>query len=248
MIVEILVLQHEVPAVVAVLAAVRDDVADLPQVVLGRRREQETSAAAVDARDLWRRSRHPLSLPTAEAYPAAMRVIAGDLGGRRLVAPEGTDTRPTTDRVREAISNALASAGLIEGAVVADLFAGSGALGIEALSRGAARCVFVENDRRALSALEENLETLGLSDRSRVVRGDAVAAARSVDIDIAFADPPYDFSRWQELADAVTAEVLVAESGQSLGELSGWSAWREKRYSRTWVTFLDRATADDGRA
>ena len=81
---------------------------------------------------------------------AAMRVVAGELGGRRLVAPEGTSTRPTTDRVREAIFNSLGSAGVLEGAIVADLFAGSGAIGIEALSRGAERCVVVERARAAL--------------------------------------------------------------------------------------------------
>ncbi len=79
-----------------------------------------------------------------------MRVIAGEFGGRRLVTPEGTATRPTTDRVREAVFNSLGSAGLLEGALVVDLFAGSGAVGIEALSRGAERCVFVERDRAAL--------------------------------------------------------------------------------------------------
>ena len=78
-----------------------------------------------------------------------MRVVAGELGGRRLIAPAGTSTRPTTDRVREAIFNSLGSAGLLDGALVADLFAGSGAIGIEALSRGAERCVFVERDRTA---------------------------------------------------------------------------------------------------
>ena len=84
-----------------------------------------------------------------------MRVVAGELGGRKLVSPEGTSTRPTTDRAREAIFNALGSAGLIDGALVADLFAGTGAVGIEALSRGAAHCTFVERDRNALRALEE---------------------------------------------------------------------------------------------
>ncbi|MGA1345675.1 MAG: RsmD family RNA methyltransferase, partial [Ilumatobacteraceae bacterium] len=96
-----------------------------------------------------------------------MRVVAGELRGRRIVAPAGRDTRPTTDRVREAIFNALGSAGLVEGALVADLFAGSGALGIEALSRGAERCVFVETDRAALAALEQNLDHLGLRSRAR---------------------------------------------------------------------------------
>src|SRR6187401_3741608 len=100
-----------------------------------------------------------------------MRVVAGEFGGRRLVGPDGTATRPTTDRVREAIFNSLGSAGLLEGALVADLFAGSGALGIEALSRGAEHCVFVERDRVAVRAIDENIGTLGLRARARVVVG-----------------------------------------------------------------------------
>ena len=95
------------------------------------------------------------------------RVVAGELGGRRLVSPDGTSTRPTTDRVREAIFNSLGSAGLIEGALVADLYAGSGALGIEALSRGAEHCMFVERDRTALRALEANLDALDLGHGAR---------------------------------------------------------------------------------
>ena len=82
-----------------------------------------------------------------------MRVVAGELGGRKLVAPRGDTTRPTTDKVREAVFNSLAGMGVVEDAVVVDLYAGSGAMGIEALSRGAARCTFVERDRDALRAL-----------------------------------------------------------------------------------------------
>ena len=94
-----------------------------------------------------------------------MRVVAGELGGRRLVAPPGTDVRPTTDRVREAIFNSLGSLGVVEGAVVADLFAGSGAVGIEALSRGAAHCTFVENDRGPVTALRPHMGQLSRARR-----------------------------------------------------------------------------------
>ena len=87
-----------------------------------------------------------------------MRVVAGELGGRKLVAPDGDTTRPTTDKVREAVFNSLASMGVVEDAVVVDLYAGSGAMGIEALSRGAARCTFVERDRDALRALRANID------------------------------------------------------------------------------------------
>jgi 16S rRNA (guanine966-N2)-methyltransferase len=176
-----------------------------------------------------------------------MRVVAGELGGRRLVTPVGTSTRPTTDRVREAVFNSLGSAGLLAGALVADLFAGSGAIGIEALSRGAERCVFVERDRNALRALDDNLDALALRDRSKVVAADAVSAAATIDADIVFADPPYDFDDWALLLDRVRADLVVAESGSTIGPVDGWEATREKRYGRTWVTFLERrATVDVG--
>lgn len=174
-----------------------------------------------------------------------MRVVAGELGGRRLVAPAGTSTRPTTDRVREAVFNSLGSSGLLEGAVVADLFAGSGAIGIEALSRGAEHCVFVERDRTALRALDENLDTLDLRSRSKVVAADAVIAAATIDADIVFADPPYDFEDWDGLLGRVSADLVVAESGGPIAPVAGWTAIRERRYGRTRVTFLERQVSAD---
>jgi len=169
-----------------------------------------------------------------------MRVVAGELGGRRLVAPDGTSTRPTTDRVREAIFNSLGSAGVLDGALVADLFAGSGAIGIEALSRGAERCVFVERDRAALRALDQNLEALDLRDRSKVLSSDAMSVAASLDADIVFADPPYDFDAWEALLGRVSADLVVAESGATVRAPHGWTVTREKKYGRTRVTFLER--------
>ena len=160
------------------------------------------------------------------------------------MTPVGTSTRPTTDRVREAIFNSLGSAGLLEGALVADLFAGSGAIGIEALSRGADRCVFVERDRAALWALDDNLDALDLRERSKVLRSDAMSVAAGVDADIVFADPPYDFDAWEELLDRVTADLVVAESGASVAAPSGWSVIREKKYGRTRVTFLERTVGE----
>jgi 16S rRNA (guanine966-N2)-methyltransferase len=120
-----------------------------------------------------------------------MRVVAGVYGGRRLKAPPGRATRPTSDRVREALFSIL---GPIEGARVLDLYAGSGALGIEALSRGASEAVFVDSDARAVTAIESNLETVGA--RARVHRRDALkwleSAPRGEDaFDLVFADPPY---------------------------------------------------------
>jgi 16S rRNA (guanine966-N2)-methyltransferase len=123
-----------------------------------------------------------------------MRVIAGRLGGRRLRAPRGAHVRPTSDRVREAIFAMLAS---VEGAVVLDLFAGTGALGIEALSRDAGRATFVERDRATAGVLRENLEALGLGPDIAEVRAcdaiQALRAARERDekYDLVFIDPPY---------------------------------------------------------
>jgi 16S rRNA (guanine966-N2)-methyltransferase len=118
-----------------------------------------------------------------------VRVVAGDFRGRRLAAPRGARTRPTADRVREALFSIL---GEVSGARVLDLYAGSGALGIEALSRGAESAVFVDRDPRAVAAIERNLESLGLQET--VVRQDAVrfmARAEGM-FDLVFCDPPYD--------------------------------------------------------
>jgi 16S rRNA (guanine966-N2)-methyltransferase len=169
-----------------------------------------------------------------------MRVVAGRLGGRRIEAPPGASTRPTTDKVRQAVFNALGSLGVVEDALVADLYAGSGALGIEALSRGAARCTFVERDRTALAALRANLAHLDLGDVSRVVAGDAVAAAAGLDVDLVFADPPYGSDPWGELLAAVRAPFVVAESDREIDAAEGWRVVRARRYGRTWVTFLER--------
>jgi 16S rRNA (guanine966-N2)-methyltransferase len=122
-----------------------------------------------------------------------VRVVAGAYRGRRLDAPRGRSTRPTSDRVREALFSILGPAG-VEGSRVLDLFAGSGALGIEALSRGAAEAVFVDSDARAVAAVEANLETLGID--ARVHRRDALswlesAAGGEEAFDLVFADPPY---------------------------------------------------------
>ena len=180
-----------------------------------------------------------------------MRVVAGELGGRRLAAPAGRGTRPTADKVRGAVFSSLASLVDLDGAAVADLFAGSGALGIEALSRGAASAVFVEADRSALAVIRANLDALGLAARPGVVvrPGDAVAATSSDAVataDVVFADPPYAFDRWVALADGLVqggfTGVLVAETGAALDVPDGWHALRQKAYGSTVISML-RPTA-----
>lgn len=176
-----------------------------------------------------------------------MRVVAGDLRGRRIEAPTSDATRPTTDKVREAVFNALGSLDVVDGARVLDLFAGTGAMGIEALSRGAAHCVFVERDRDALVVLKKNIATLGLSDRTTVLAIDALtAASRQPDIDLLIADPPYGFDQWRDLIADADAAFVVLESDRAVGEVDGWETIREKKYGRTHVAFLQPADASDG--
>ena len=118
-----------------------------------------------------------------------MRVVAGEFKGRRLVAPRGRRTRPTADRVREALFSML---GDVSGARVLDLYAGSGALGIEALSRGAESAVFVERDRAALAALERNLEATGAPGEVRRQDVARFLERQEGTFDLVFCDPPYD--------------------------------------------------------
>jgi 16S rRNA (guanine966-N2)-methyltransferase len=168
-----------------------------------------------------------------------VRVVAGTAKGRRLVAPDGRDTRPTSDRVRESIFNALYSLDAVDGATVLDLFAGSGALGIEALSRGATRCTFVEPSRPALDALRTNLDTTGLADRATVVAATAESylARRPDRVDLALCDPPYAYDDWAALLGDLPAALVVCESGRPIDPGPGWRVVRTRRYGGTVVTF-----------
>ena len=121
-----------------------------------------------------------------------MRIIAGEWRGRKLVVPEGAATRPTGDRVRETLFSMLASRlGSFEELRVADLYAGSGALGLEALSRGAAFACFVEQDPRAIAAIRANVEALGAAGRSRILARSAEALPPEQPFDLILVDPPY---------------------------------------------------------
>jgi 16S rRNA (guanine966-N2)-methyltransferase len=150
-----------------------------------------------------------------------MRVIAGRFGGRRLSAPPGRDTRPTADRVREALFSTL---GPLDGEVVLDLFAGSGALAIEALSRGAARALLVERDPRAAAVIRSNLDAIGVGkSEARVVQAPAHAAlrdarARGDTYDLVFLDPPYRSAATlgRELSEAL--DGLLAPSARVVSE------------------------------
>ena len=180
-----------------------------------------------------------------------MRVVAGEARGRRLIAPEGDDTRPTLDRVREAMFNSLVSLDAVDGARVLDLFAGSGALGIEALSRGALSCVFVEHDRSARRVIEENLRTTGLADRAQVVASTAEQWMRAAELDpeshrfdLVLLDPPYamDDDEWRRMLAVVSGiaigGVVVTESDRPLPIPDDWDARKEKKYGGTLVSVL----------
>lgn len=143
-----------------------------------------------------------------------MRIIAGQLRGRPLLAPPGSATRPTADRVREALFSMLASRlGTFEDLRVADLFAGSGALGFEALSRGAAEAVFVETDAKAQAAIKANAAKLGLTDKVRVLGGSALALPRSDPFDLILADPPYANGSGSAVVKAVMDAGWLAPGG-----------------------------------
>jgi 16S rRNA (guanine966-N2)-methyltransferase len=137
-----------------------------------------------------------------------MRIVAGLYGGRRLTAPAGSETRPTSDRVREALFSVLGPS--IQGARVLDLYAGSGALGLEALSRGAQSAVFVDRSRKAIAAIRANLEALGITAEVRPIEARAAlraASARHEAYDLVFLDPPYRRAAelGRELSEGLTA-------------------------------------------
>lgn len=168
-----------------------------------------------------------------------MRIVAGEFGGRRLVVPKDDRVRPTSDRVREAWMSILGSS--LAGARVLDLFAGSGALGLEALSRGAATAEFVEIGARSLKALTANIEALGVSHRCTVHKGDAVRFAEglpSLAFDLALADPPYDHAAALRLVghfrQTPFARILSVEHRATLA-LPGDDT---RRYGDTALTFV----------
>ena len=164
-----------------------------------------------------------------------MRVVAGIARGRRLVAPKGEGTRPTSDFVREAVFNSLVSHVDLHEASVLDLFAGTGALGIEALSRGAAVATFVEHDRHALAAIRANLATTGFAGRATVVAGDATKVVLPP-VDVAFADPPYAFAAWAPLVQRIDAPLLVVESDREVPVGDAREVLKVKKYGTTVVT------------
>ncbi len=182
-----------------------------------------------------------------------MRVISGTARGLRLASPDGEGTRPTLDRVKEALFSMLTP--YVRGARVLDLFAGSGALGIEALSRGAERAVFVDRSREAEAAVRANLERARLTDRAELLRTDALeylsaASAAGEGFTLIFLDPPYESGLYEKAISLITARGLLAPSGIIAAE---WDApvgppkappelesIRDRHYGRVNITLLRR--------
>ena len=174
-----------------------------------------------------------------------MRIVAGAARGRRLAVPPGTDIRPTSDRVRESVFNMLYSLDdLVADALVIDLFAGTGALGLEALSRGAAHVIFVEQQRVAIDAIGQNIAAMGVAAMTTVHRGDVGhfleqrRAQGAPPVDLIFADPPYGFADWPALLAACDAQLLVAESDRDIAPIDGGELVRRRRYGATVVQLL----------
>lgn len=180
-----------------------------------------------------------------------MRVIAGEAKGTRLEAPKGRHTRPTLDRVREALFSILKP--VIEGAQVLDLFAGTGAIGIEALSRGAASCDFVEKDAECAATLQRNLAAAKVSSRARIHRLNlpgqtSKISGEGVSFDLIYADPPFDSAEYESLCDEIVCHDLLKAHGILVIEhpskeplkvsIEGLARYREAKYGATCLSFF----------
>lgn len=179
-----------------------------------------------------------------------MRVVAGRCRGIALRGGHGPQFRPTAQIVKGSVFDTLY--GRVQDAVVLDLFAGSGSLGIEALSRGASRAVFVEQDQKILKALRTNLDRCGVADQAEVVRADAMKYLERLirskkEFDVIFADPPYASKLSQRIAEAIDSAgrkicgLLITESGEEYDIPSGGSLEkkRTRKFGQTIVTYLD---------
>jgi len=183
-----------------------------------------------------------------------MRVIAGVARGRILVAPRGTDTRPITDRVKETLFAILGDR--TPDASVLDLYAGSGAIGIEALSRGAAQCDFVELARPAVAAIRKNLERTGFEDLGSVHQVDVMrhlAQPSANTYDLVFLDPPYEeraiLPPLERLAGHLAPEAVVVVKHHwrtRVPASPGLTEWRQRRFGETMLTFLVATDGADG--
>ena len=186
-----------------------------------------------------------------------MRIISGRLRGKALEAPKGMTTRPTTDKVKESVFNIIQFD--LPGARVLDLFAGSGQLGLEALSRGAESCVFVERDRASATAVEKNIRTCGLQPgEARLHKGDAfgfLASKKAGSFDIILLDPPYGGELLRHALAEIAARDLLAKDGVILCEKApedvieplpaGYTLLREYKYGQIMLCKVARSEEED---
>ena len=183
-----------------------------------------------------------------------MRIIAGDYKGRRLQSPQDYSIRPTTDKVKEALFSILTEK--IWGSRVLDLFAGTGQLGIEALSRGAAECVFVERRSDAVHLVQENLALCKLTDRAHVRQGDALAYLRSGEkFDLVFLDPPYASGLLEQALTDIAAFDICRQHGIIVAESAvetvlpalppPYQLYREYRHGKIKLTVFHRGGNED---
>ncbi len=182
-----------------------------------------------------------------------MRIISGTCRGRKLTPLKGMDIRPTSDRIRETLFNILGPR--VKNAQVLDLFAGTGALGLEALSRGAAHAVFLDRSDIACQTIRQNIDRCGFLEQTTVIRQDLFslrlpAAIVSRQFDLIFLDPPYDNGYVIQILEQKNPAALLSENGMIVAEhaadeilpssLNGLDIFRQKKYSRTTISFLTR--------
>ncbi len=172
-----------------------------------------------------------------------MRVITGEFRGRKLESPDTNDIRPTSDKVKEACFNILMND--IYGSVCCDLFAGTGSLGIEALSRGAERCYFGDNSREAVRLIKTNVAKCGAEERAVIINGDYKKVLKRIPekVDIFFLDPPYRSGVYERCLDAIAALDLLGEDGIIIAEhetkiklpetYGGYQLIRDRKYGKT---------------
>lgn len=181
-----------------------------------------------------------------------MRVISGMARGKKLIPVPGMDTRPTTDRVKESVFNIIQNH--VRSARVLDLFAGTGQMGIEALSRGAAHCDFVDHDKAAQRVIQKNVDAARVSDHARVVGGDFgsfVAGCKKGTYDLIFLDPPYGGKLLQDGLHAIERFDILSRTGIIVCESSvddkvdtGFSVGRTYRYGTIQITILSHQQED----
>jgi 16S rRNA (guanine966-N2)-methyltransferase len=188
-----------------------------------------------------------------------MRIIAGSSKGRPLKAVPGINTRPTTDKVKEAIFSSLGISFSQKWAL--DLFAGTGGLGIEAISRGIEKAIFIDRDPKAVAVIKENLKAAGFAERAEVYRNDAdraikALAKRGIPFDLVFLDPPYRLRDWDRWLSGLTHGKLLSPEGMVVCEHDAFyafpdppaplSLWKDARYGDTHITFLRNGHPAEG--